>query len=100
MNIVEKNLEFIIELCDKFNVSRLYLFGSVLNGGFTEKSDIDFLVNFNQTDYKLYADDYFGLKFSLEDHFNRPVDLLEEKTLNNPFFKKEIDISKKLIYGK
>ena len=46
-----------------------------------------------------YADNYFDLKEELEAIFNRPVDLLEEKAIQNPFFKKQIDFEKVLIYG-
>jgi predicted nucleotidyltransferase len=46
-----------------------------------------------------YADNYFDLKFSLEDTFKRSVDLLEEKAIKNPYFKKALDKNKQLIYG-
>jgi hypothetical protein len=46
-----------------------------------------------------YADNYFDLKEQLESIFNRPIDLLEEQAIKNPFFKKEIDKEKLLIYG-
>jgi hypothetical protein len=45
-----------------------------------------------------YADNYFDLKFSLEDTFKRPVDLLEEKAIINPYFKRAIDKNMQLIY--
>ena len=38
-------------------------------------------------------------KYSLEKLFNRKIDLLEEKAIKNPFFKKSIDKTKKLIDG-
>jgi hypothetical protein len=46
-----------------------------------------------------YADNYFDFKFSLEAILKRPVDLLEEKAIRNPYFKESIDTQKKLIYG-
>ena len=39
-------------------------------------------------------------KFQLEDIFNRPVDLLEDKALKNPFLKRQIDNTKVLVYGR
>ena len=39
------------------------------------------------------------IRDSLEDLFNRKIDLLEEKALKNPYLKKSIDTSKELIYG-
>jgi hypothetical protein len=39
------------------------------------------------------------LKFSLETILKRKVDLLEEKAIKNPYFKKAIEKNKQLIYG-
>ena len=99
MNIVEKNIDRLKRLCEKHKVAKLYVFGSVISNRFNKESDIDFLVTFNKIDLDDYADNYFDLKFSLEDLFKRNIDLLEEKAIKNPFFKKTIDNSKKLIYG-
>jgi uncharacterized protein len=99
MNVVEKNISKIQELCTKHQVGKLFVFGSVLSNSFREDSDIDFIVDFSGIDLYNYADNYFDLKFSLEDLFNRKVDLLEDKAINNPYLRKSIDSSKKLIYG-
>ena len=99
MNIVEKNIDRLKRLCEKYKVAKLYVFGSVISNRFNKESDIDFLVTFNKIDLEDYADNYFDLKFSLEDLFKRNIDLLEEKAIKNPFFKKTIDNSKELIYG-
>ncbi len=44
-------------------------------------------------------DNYYNLKFSLEDIFKRNVVLLEENTIRNPYFLETLNKSKKLIYG-
>ena len=99
MNLIEKNIEKLKKLCDKYYVSRLYVFGSIINNNFRDDSDIDFLVTFDPVELNKYADNYFDFKFSLEDLFNRKIDLLEEKAIKNPFLKQSIDKSKELIYG-
>ena len=99
MNEVDQNISLIHHLCDNHRVDKLYLFGSILGSSFNEKSDIDFLVRFKNIELLKYADNYFDLKFSLENLLNRPVDLLEEQSLKNPFFLDAINESKKLIYG-
>jgi predicted nucleotidyltransferase len=76
------------------------VFGSVLNEKFNEKSDLDFLVSFNKNIELLdYADNYFNFLFSLEDLFSRDIDLVTEKSLKNPYFIKELENTKQLIYA-
>ena len=99
MSIVEKNMDKIKVLCNKHKVARLFVFGSILTDNFKRSSDIDFLVDFSGVDLYDYADNYFGFKNSLENLFNRKVDLLEDKAVKNPYLRQSIDSSKKLIYG-
>jgi predicted nucleotidyltransferase len=98
MNIVEKNINAISELCKKHKVRKLYAFGSVLTDRFTEESDVDMVVEFMRVPLKIYADNYYHLKYSLQDIFNRKVDLLESQTSTNPYLKRSIDGTKQLIY--
>lgn len=99
MNLIEQNIKKIAALCESHKVKYLYVFGSILTNQFTDKSDVDFIVNFDEVELLKYADNYFDFKFSLEDILNRPIDLLEEKTIKNPYFKQSINKQKKLIYG-
>lgn len=55
-----------------FGVKRIGLFGSVVRGEATERSDLDFLVEFERHTSR----DYFGTLFFLEDHFGCQVDLV------------------------
>ncbi|HCK98905.1 MAG TPA: nucleotidyltransferase [Candidatus Marinimicrobia bacterium] len=99
MNIVERNIDRIRRLCNEYKVAKLYLFGSALTYKFNNESDIDFIVTFKNIELIEYADNYFDFKFSLEDLLQRKIDLLEEKSIRNPFLKKSINLSKRLIYG-
>jgi len=67
---------------------------------FSEKSDIDLVVVIDSNDPFDYADSYFNLKFALQDLFRRPIDLLENKAIKNPYIRKNIDSSKSLIYAR
>ncbi len=98
MNLIERNMAKLKQLCSKYNVSQLYIFGSATNDSFHKDSDIDFLVTFGAIELNDYADNYFDFKFSLENLFDRKIDLLEEKAIKNPFLKESIDSSKKLLY--
>jgi uncharacterized protein len=99
-SIIENNKSSIDKLCKDNKVNQLYVFGSVLNEKFNEKSDIDLVVSFdNSLELFDYADNYFNFLFSLEDLFKREIDLVTEKSLKNPYFIKELNNTKKLIYA-
>ena len=99
MNLIERNIEKIRDLCKIYRVKKLFVFGSVLRGDFNQKSDSVLVVDFQEIDLYNYADNYFDLKECFEKLFKRDVDLLEEKAIRNPFLRQSIDSSKKLIYG-
>lgn len=99
MGLIDSNIKKIKALCKKHKVIRLFVFGSVLTDQFNEESDIDFVVDFDRENVTDYFDNYFNLKYALEDLFKRKVDLLEEQTIRNPYLKKSVDQTKTLIYG-
>lgn len=90
----------ISNLCLQNKVKSLYVFGSVLTDQFSEKSDIDLVVDIDSNDPFDYADSYFNLKFALQDLFRRPIDLLENKSIKNPYIRQNIDNSKSLVYAR
>jgi predicted nucleotidyltransferase len=96
---LDKYKNEIKDLCLQNKVKSLYVFGSVLTDRFTDKSDIDLIVDIDCNDPMDYADSYFNLKFALQDLIKRPIDLLENKALKNPYLRQNIDHSKSLIYA-
>lgn len=98
-SIIENNKASIDKLCQENKVEKLYVFGSVLNENFNDNSDIDFLVQIKNEDPFQYTDNYFNLLFGFEDLFKREIDLLSLKSLKNPFFIKNIERNRQLIYG-
>ena len=96
---LKKYISDIRILCRQNKVRTLYVFGSVLTDEFTESSDIDFIVEIDSDDPLEYAENYFNLKFALEDILKRHIDLLENKTIKNQYLKESIDKSKSLIYA-
>ena len=99
MKKIQIHQNAIAQLCKKYNVEKLYVFGSILTEKFNDSSDIDFIVKFHQLDLTKYADNYFDLKFSLEEILKREIDLLEEKSIKNPYFLEVVNHQKQLIYG-
>lgn len=76
----------------------LYIFGSALTDRFTDDSDIDFLVEFENVDIQDYFDNYMDFKEKLETLLNRQVDLVENQAIRNPIFRMVIDRDKRLVY--
>ncbi|MEO7533642.1 MAG: nucleotidyltransferase domain-containing protein [Ferruginibacter sp.] len=99
MTLLEKHISQINKLCLDHNVKELYAFGSILTPHFNKESDVDLVVDFDPIDTDHYVDNYYDFKFSLEDMLKRPIDLLEDKAIKNPYFRHSINQQRKLIYG-
>ncbi|NPV49615.1 MAG: hypothetical protein HPY60_00250 [Candidatus Methanofastidiosum sp.] len=78
--------EKIIPILKKHNVKRASLFGSIVSGNYTDKSDIDILV---ELDDDLSLLDFIDIKLEIEDATKRKVDLVEYSTIK-PSLKKYI----------
>ena len=98
MNALDKYNSDIKKLCEHHKVKSLYAFGSILTDRFNSESDIDLIVDFSNIEVEDYADNYFNFKFSLQDILKRPIDLLEEKAIKNPYFKQTVNQQRQLIY--
>lgn len=85
------------ELCRRYGVHRLELFGSASTGNYRPDSDLDFLVEFEPLPN--YADRYFGLLESLEQLFSRHVDLVVTNAIKNPYFQESVEKTKALLYA-
>lgn len=101
MKLIELNLQRILDLCHRHKVRTLSVFGSILTDRFNDKSDVDFLVDFEPQDPDSfdYVTNYLNLRDALEQLFNRKVDLIEYGDNLNPIFKKSVDKKKLLIHG-
>ena len=79
---------------------RRFASGFVLTNRFTEKSDIDLVVDFDKEVEQVdYVNNFFDLRDALSAIFHREIDLLEDKSIRNPILRKNIDNTKLLIYG-
>jgi predicted nucleotidyltransferase len=97
--LVEDRREALDELCRRYHVQRLALFGSATGEAFdAARSDLDFAVEFAPLDPHQHKESYFGLLFALEDLFQRSVDLAEYATIRNPFFRQALAESEVTLY--
>ncbi|MFH1717348.1 MAG: nucleotidyltransferase domain-containing protein [Planctomycetota bacterium] len=88
----------ISQLCRRVQVKRLDVFGSATTDQFAADSDVDVLVQFDRSPGDLF-NRYFDLKEGLEQIFSRPVDVVLEDSLKNPYFKLAIEQVRKNIYA-
>ena len=102
IQLIRKNLNQISKLCEEHQVDSFALFVSATRSDFNNSSDIDFLVRFSNTIELLdYADNYFKFLENLAKLFNRPVDLVTEKSLKTPYsFKKSVNLKFRFMNAK
>lgn len=99
--LIERKRPDLTQLCRRYSVASLYLFGSALTDRFDRQgnSDLDFLITMDSSLSPLeQGERLLQLWGELETLFRRPVDLLTEKSLRNPFLKRQIDANKLLLY--
>ncbi len=90
----------VVELCRRFGVGRLDVFGSATGGEFDPAlSDIDFLVELEPPEGTSRFDAFFGLKEGLEALFGRPVDLIDPSALDNPYFAAMVERTRQELYA-
>ncbi len=99
MKLIELNLQKIFDLCRRYKVNKLFVFGSILTPRFNSNSDVDMVVNFQDIPLEDYADNYLNFKDALVQLLGREVDLLEETGIRNKVLQANIDRTKQLIYG-
>ncbi len=100
IRLIEDKRNDIEVLCRKYHVAKLEVFGSAADGNFdASRSDMDFLVEFERVDMMNVADQYFGLLEELETLFARPVDLVCPSAMRNPYFIREVNRTRKVVYA-
>lgn len=98
---IENKIEKLLILCKQYKVNKLFIFGSILTGRFNSKtSDIDFIVEIEDISPIERGEILMKLWTELELLFSRKVDLISNMNLKNPYFKKEIEESKLLLYDR
>ena len=98
--IADKKRE-LADLCRRYDVVRLEVFGSAARGTDfdPETSDADFLVEFDPNSLMPPFEQFFGLVDALREVLGRPVDLVENHEFRNPYLRASIDQSRELVYA-
>jgi|ERR1051325_251332 predicted nucleotidyltransferase len=100
IDLVQRKRPELVQLCHKFGVQNLALFGSAAAGAFDpQQSDLDFLVRFvDRQPTGDYANRFLDFAAALEALFDRPVDLVTEESVRNPFFRRTVESSRQTLY--
>ena len=100
-NPIDLHHEEVAQLCRRSGARRLDVFGSAIRDDFDpDRSDLDFLVEFDDVPPARYAQAYFTLKEGLEKLFGRPVDLVTGSSLANPYFRQRIASESRTVYAR
>ena len=100
VRVLQDKHQPIVELCARFGVVRLDVFGSALRDDFRPgESDVDLLVEFASMEPHALADAYFGLLDELRDLLGGEVDLVMADAVRNRYIAREIEATKQLLYA-
>jgi predicted nucleotidyltransferase len=87
-------------LCRAAGARSLDLFGSAVREDFDPlRSDLDFVVEFDDLPPVAYSDAYFSLKEGLERLFVRRVDLVTDRAVRNPYFRQRLTAERQRVYA-
>jgi predicted nucleotidyltransferase len=97
---IQSYLEEIACLCRRYQVRRLTVFGSILRGDFDpHRSDVDFLVEFEPVPVDRRMQNYLALREALASLLSRPVDLIEDGAIRNPFILRSVSEQQQVLYA-
>jgi predicted nucleotidyltransferase len=100
MSPVQTNLEEIVRLCRRYQVRRLAAFGSILRPDFDPRSsDADFLVEFEPVPVAVRMQNYLALRQALASLLSRPVDLIEDGAIQNPYILQSVAQQQQVLYA-
>lgn len=94
---IDVNTDDLADICRRYQVRELAIFGSALRDDFGEESDIDVLVEF-QPGARVGLFRYFDLQSELERLFGRKVDLVSKKGLK-PIIRDEVINTSEVLYA-
>jgi hypothetical protein len=100
VNPIQPNLEAIAGLCRRYRVLRLAAFGSIVREDFDSlRSDADFLVEFEPVPVEVRMQNYLALREGLATLLARPVDLVEDGAIRNPYILRRVSEQKQVLYA-
>ena len=100
VRVLHDKREAIVELCARYGVVRLDVFGSALREDFRPgESDLDLLVEFGPHEGYALVEAYFGLLDELRELLGVEVDLVMAGAVKNRYIARDIERTKQLLYA-
>ena len=100
IRLIEENREALDDLCRRFGVQRLEVFGSAVEGAFDPAtSDLDFLVEYGPLRPGEHFDAYFGLLEALGELFECPIHLVMTRAIRNRYFLESANRTRTVLYA-
>jgi uncharacterized protein len=102
VSLIAEKLDELTALCDRFGVQRLEVFGSAASGEqfVPQSSDLDFIVEFRAgEDLGPWLQKYFDFREALSSLFGYPIDLVMASAMKYPYFIREANLTRRLLYG-
>ncbi len=98
---IHQHQSAITELCRRYRVQRLEVFGSAARETdfAPESSDADFLVEFSPSAVGPTLKDFFELQADLSQILGCAVDLAETAAMRNPYVQASINRSREVVYA-
>ena len=98
MRKIAEHKAAVADACRELAVERLGVFGSATGPEFGPQSDIDVVALFDRAPGRMFSR-YFELKERLERIFERPVEIVLEDSIKNPYFREAVERSRVIVYG-
>ena len=97
--VVDIPAEKVLAFGRKWGLQEVSIFGSAAHGPFQADSDVDILISF-LPDHAMTFEAFLAMRDELEDMFGgRKIDLVEKHLLKNPFRRRSILASRRIIYA-
>ena len=97
-NGVQLRYEDVVKICEKYHLSELSIFGSVIRDDFNVDSDVDILISYENVWNNDPFDD-LHIAWEFKDLLNRDIDIVDKDGLKNPIRREEILSTCEVIYA-
>jgi len=98
INGIDISDDFIKQEVRKYSISELAVFGSILTDEFSPQSDVDLLVTFKEdADVGLF--DLMSMRREFSEYLHRDVDIVEKAAIKNPYRRKNILSTYRVLYA-